>query len=69
MAISRLSKVALRELWKHEAHSFTHWMSENLDFLSEALGFPPSRNICGIQDNHRDGYRKILWCDRLCRQP
>lgn len=39
MAISRLSKVALRELWKHEAHSFTHWMSENLDFLSETLGF------------------------------
>jgi len=39
MVISRLTKVPLRELWKHEAHSFTHWMSENLDFLSETLGF------------------------------
>jgi hypothetical protein len=39
MVISRLTKVPLRELWRHEAHSFTHWMSENLDFLSETLGF------------------------------
>jgi hypothetical protein len=23
----------------HEAHSFTHWMAENLDFLSETLGY------------------------------
>jgi RecB family endonuclease NucS len=39
MAISRLTKVPLRELWRHEAHSFTHWMAENLDFLSKTLGF------------------------------
>jgi len=37
MVISRLTKVPLRELWKHEAHGFTHWLSENLDYLSEAL--------------------------------
>ena len=39
MAISRLQKVPLRELWAHEAHSFTHWLSQNLDFLSEVIGF------------------------------
>jgi len=39
MPISRLTKVPLRDLWKHEAHSFTHWMADNLDFLSETLGF------------------------------
>lgn len=39
MTISRLQKVPLRELWKHEAHGFTHWLAENLDFLGEALGF------------------------------
>ncbi len=39
MNISRLSKVPLRELWKHEAHGFTKWLADNLDFLSEALGY------------------------------
>jgi hypothetical protein len=37
MPISRLTKVPLRELWKHEAHSFTYWLAENLDYLNEAL--------------------------------
>ena len=37
MAISRLTRVPLRELWKHEAHGFTRWLSENLDYLNEAL--------------------------------
>lgn len=36
--ISRLQKVPLRELWKHEAHDFTQWLAENLDYLNEALG-------------------------------
>lgn len=39
MTISRLTKVPLRDLWKHEAHSFTVWLADNLDFLSEALGY------------------------------
>lgn len=38
MAISRLTKLPLRELWKHEAHGFTHWLADNLDYLSGALG-------------------------------
>jgi hypothetical protein len=39
MNISRLQKVPLRELWRHEAHGFTRWLAENLDILGEALGF------------------------------
>lgn len=39
MNISRLQKVPLRELWKHEAHGFTHWLADNLDLLSEKIGF------------------------------
>ena len=39
MKIARLEKVPLRKLWAHEAQSFTVWLSENLDFLSETLGF------------------------------
>jgi hypothetical protein len=38
MQISRLEKVALRDLWKHEAHGFTRWLADNLDFVSEAIG-------------------------------
>ena len=39
MNISRLQKVPLRELWKHEAHGFTHWLADNLDLLGEKIGF------------------------------
>ncbi len=37
MAIGKLERVPLREVWKHEAHDFTVWMEENLDVLSEVL--------------------------------
>lgn len=37
MPIARLEKIELRELWKHEAHSFTRWLAENLDFVSETI--------------------------------
>src|SRR5215510_2832197 len=37
MVISRLTRIPLRELWKHEAHGFTYWLAENLDYLNEAL--------------------------------
>lgn len=35
MPIARLEKVPLREVWRHEAHSFTRWLAENLDLLSD----------------------------------
>jgi len=38
MQIGRLEPVALRELWPNEAHDFTTWLAENLDFLGEKLG-------------------------------
>lgn len=38
MTISRLTKVDLRELWKHESFGFSKWLSSNLDYLSEAIG-------------------------------
>ena len=37
MDIGRLKKVPLRELWKHEARSFSLWLAENLDLLNEVV--------------------------------
>jgi hypothetical protein len=39
MAIGKLTRVALREVWKHEAHDFTTWLEENIDRLKEVLDF------------------------------
>lgn len=36
--IGKLERVHLREVWKHEALDFTHWLEENIDTLNTALG-------------------------------
>lgn len=38
--LARLSKIALRTIWKHEAFDFTNWLAEkeNLDLLSQEIG-------------------------------
>lgn len=38
--LSRLKKIDLREVWKHEALDFTNWLAqdENLQLLSEEIG-------------------------------
>lgn len=36
--LSKLTKLDLREVWKHEALDFTNWVAENLDALSDAVG-------------------------------
>ena len=33
--IDRIKRVALRQVWKHEAHDFTVFMEENIDVPSE----------------------------------
>jgi len=38
MPVARLTKVPLREVWHHEAHDFTQWLAENLDYLEEVTG-------------------------------
>jgi len=35
--VGRLQRVALREVWKHEANDFTQWLEKNIDVLNEAL--------------------------------
>ena len=47
MSLSKLEKVDLREVWKHEALDFTNWLAspENLELLSDEIGI----NITLIQ--------------------
>lgn len=37
IGIGKLERVALREVWRHEAHDFTRWLQENIDVLNSAL--------------------------------
>lgn len=37
--IGKIEKVALREIWKHEALDFTTWLTNNLDVLDSVLDF------------------------------
>ncbi len=41
--ISKLRRVPLREVWKHEAVDFTQWIGENIDVLGEAVELPLSQ--------------------------
>lgn len=38
MAIGKLKKVKLREIWPREDTDFTNWLNDNLDILGEAIG-------------------------------
>ncbi len=37
--IGRLVTVPLTGVWRHEAHQFNPWLMQNIDVLSEAIGF------------------------------
>lgn len=48
MAIGKLEKVDLRDLWRHEERGFSAWLVANLEALSDALGFElaePQREV------------------------
>lgn len=36
--IGKLLTISPRDAWKHEAHDFTPWLSENLEQLGDAIG-------------------------------
>lgn len=36
--IGKIERVGLREVWPHEAHDFTTWLSDNLDALTKTIG-------------------------------
>src|SRR4051812_15754429 len=40
--VGRLERVALREVWPHEALDFIRWLEENADALADVLDFTPT---------------------------
>ncbi len=48
MAIGRLERVPLRDLWRHEEHGFSAWLAQNIEPLAEVLGISltePQREV------------------------
>lgn len=39
MSVGKITRVPLREVWKHEALDFTAWLEQNVDVLNEVLDF------------------------------
>jgi hypothetical protein len=37
--VAKIERVALRDVWRHEAHHLTRWLEENADVLHDVLGF------------------------------
>ena len=57
MQLSKIQKVDLREVWKHEAKDFTNWLveRENLELLSDEIGI----DIAPIQTEASVGNFKV----------
>lgn len=36
--IGRIERIPLRDVWRHEAHSFTVWLADNIELLGEEIG-------------------------------
>jgi RecB family endonuclease NucS len=49
--VGRLQRVALREVWKHEALDFTQWLQNNIDILNESLDL----NLVGAERERSAG--------------
>lgn len=39
MAVGKIQRVPIRDAFPHEAHNFTVWLENNIDALSDSLGF------------------------------
>ncbi|MDP2081382.1 MAG: DUF4268 domain-containing protein [Pseudotabrizicola sp.] len=55
LGIGKLRRVALREVWKHEAYDFTQWLQANIDVLNEALPF----NLVNVEREQAAGVFSI----------
>lgn len=37
MNVGKLTRVPLRDVWKHEATGFTRWLEDNIEILHEVM--------------------------------
>jgi len=59
--IGRLQRVALREVWKHEALDFTQWLQNNIDILNESLDL----NLTGPNGNDLRAISALIWLRKM----
>ncbi len=46
--IGKITRVPLREVWKHEAYDFTRWLEENIDVVSETIDLELQGRFCRL---------------------
>jgi hypothetical protein len=49
--IGKIERVALREVWRHEAYDLTTWLEQNIDVLNDALDL----NLSNVEREHAAG--------------
>jgi hypothetical protein len=57
-SIGKLERVALRDLWKHEAHNFTQWLEQNIGVLNDALDL----NLVNVDREQAAGSFREVGC-------
>lgn len=55
--IDKIQRVKLRDVWPHEATSFTVWLENNIDVVNECVGL----NLGGVRRERNAGVRAIAW--------
>lgn len=58
-SIGKVKSIALRDLFRHEAHDFTVWLSQNIDSLSERIDLPL---VVEEREKTIGGFRADLVC-------
>lgn len=51
--IGKIEKVALKEIWRHEAQNFTTWLEKNIDVLNTVLDFQLSNPV---REKHTENF-------------
>lgn len=51
LAIGKIERVPLRDVWRHEAHNLTTWLEENIDVLNEVLDL----ELTNVEREHAAG--------------
>lgn len=63
MSIGKITRIPLRNVWKHEAHDFTTWLEHNIDVLNEII--EPTLTVVDRESSAGDFKLDLLAEDEL----